>query len=300
MDVVVMKLQGIIPAIITPFKAKGEFDEDAQRENLNFLVKNGVHGLMVNGTTGEAESLSPEERVKNVELAVQASAGKLPVIAGVGVPSTQPTIELAQDAKKAGADAVLIVTPFYLIPNDEGLMKHYKTIASAVDIPIVVYNIPPHTKVNVTPALLERLCKEVPSIVGLKDSYGNVSQFAETVAKVGDKISVLNGCDDLSLPTFIVGAPGAIICLANIAPKMTVEMYDAVRKNDFEKARKIYHKLLPIARGIGSEFNFPAPVKEAINLLGRKAGPPRSPIVPVSSQERENLKTALGYAGLLS
>jgi 4-hydroxy-tetrahydrodipicolinate synthase len=294
-----LKFKGIIPAVLTPFNNKGEFDEEAQRENLRFLIENGVHGLMVNGSTGEAENLSREERRKNVELAVEEAGGKIPVIAGTGVPSTKVTIDLSKDAKDAGADAVMIVTPFYLIPNEEGLIKHYKTIAEKVDIPIVLYNIPQHTKVNLDSILIEKLCNEVSTIVGLKDSYGNLSQFADTIARVGDKISVLTGCDDLILPSLILGAPGAIIALANIAPKMVVELFEYVQKGEINKAKEIYFKLLPIARAIGSEYNFPAPVKEAVNLLGRKAGPPRSPITQLSTKEKEEIKKALKHAGLI-
>jgi len=294
-----LKFKGIIPAVLTPFNNKGEFDEEAQRENLRFLIENGVHGLMVNGSTGEAENLSREERRKNVELAVEEAGGKIPVIAGTGVPSTKVTIDLSKDAKDAGADAVMIVTPFYLIPNEEGLIKHYKTITEKVDIPIVLYNIPQHTKVNLDSTLIEKLCNEVPNIVGLKDSYGNLSQFADTIARVGDKISVLTGCDDLILPSLILGAPGAIVALANIAPKMVVELFEYAKKGEINKAKEIYFKLLPIARAIGSEYNFPAPVKEAVNLLGRKAGPPRSPITQLSTKEKEEIKKALKHAGLI-
>jgi 4-hydroxy-tetrahydrodipicolinate synthase len=294
-----LKFKGIIPAVLTPFNNKGEFDEEAQRENLRFLIENGVHGLMVNGSTGEAENLSREERRKNVELAVEEAGGKIPVIAGTGVPSTKATIDLSKDAKDAGADAVMIVTPFYLIPNEEGLIKHYKTITEKVDVPIVLYNIPQHTKVNLDSTLIEKLCNEAPNIVGLKDSYGNLSQFADTIARVGDKISVLTGCDDLILPSLILGAPGAIVALANIAPKMVVELFEYAKKGEINKAKEIYFKLLPIARAIGSEYNFPAPVKEAVNLLGRKAGPPRSPITQLSTKEKEEIKKALKHAGLI-
>jgi len=292
-----LKFKGIIPAVLTPFNNKGEFDEEAQRENLRFLIENGVHGLMVNGSTGEAENLSREERRKNVELAVEEAGGKIPVIAGTGVPSTKVTIDLSKDAKDAGADAVMIVTPFYLIPNEEGLIKHYKTITEKVDVPIVLYNIPQHTKVNLDSTLIEKLCNEAPNIVGLKDSYGNLSQFADTIARVGDKISVLTGCDDLILPSLILGAPGAIVALANIAPKMVVELFEYAKKGEINKAKEIYFKLLPIARAIGSEYNFPAPVKEAVNLLGRKAGPPRSPITQLSTKEKEEIKKTLKHAG---
>lgn len=293
------KLKGIIPAVITPFTEDGKLDEAALRENLRFLIEKGVHGLMVNGSTGEAASLSPEERKKIVEIAVDEAGGKLPVVAGTGTPSTWMTSKLTKEAKEAGADAAMIVTPFYLIPNERGLIKHYKTVAEEVGIPIVAYNIPQHTKVNLTSSMVAKLCDEVPLITALKDSAGNMSQFAETVELVGDRISVLSGSDDLLLQSFILGADGAIIALGNIAPSMAVQMFGLVQEGKLNKAKEIYFKLIPIAKAIGSEFNFPAPVKEAIKLLGRPAGPTRSPIVPVTEQERDAIRKALKHAGLL-
>lgn len=294
-----LELNGIIPAVITPFTKEGKLDEDALRANMRFLIKSGIHGVMVNGSTGEAENLSPRERKRVIKIAVEESGGKVPVIAGTGVPSTRVSIKLTRDAKDGGADAAMIVTPFYLIPNTEGIIKHYKAIAENVDIPIVPYSIPQHTKVTLTPSIIAQLCEEIPNIVGLKDSSGNMGQFAENIELVGDKISILTGCDDLLLPSFILGARGAIIALGNIAPTMAVDLFNFVQRRNIEKAKEVYFKLLPIARAIGSEFNFPAPVKESIRLLGRPAGPTRSPIVPMTEQEIETIKEALKYAGLL-
>jgi len=293
------ELRGVIPAVITPFSEQEELDEDGLRTTLRYLIASGVHGVMVNGSTGEAENLSPEERKRIAEITVAEAKGKIPVVVGTGVPSTRVTIELTKDAKEAGADAVMIVTPFYLIPNEEGLAKHYKAVAENVDIPIVIYNIPQHTTVNLTPPMISHLCEEVPNIAALKDSAGNLSLFAETVRLVGDKISVLTGCDDQLLPAFVLGAHGTIVALANIAPSQTVEIFDAVQKGNIDKARKIYYDLLPIAQAISSSSNFPAPVKEAIKILGRPAGPTRSPIVPVNEKDREDIRKALKHAGLL-
>ena len=293
------EFKGIIPAVITPFTQEGKLDEDTLRDTIRFLIDSRVYGLMVNGSTGEAANLSSEERKRVIKITVDEGEGKVPIIAGTGTPSTKVTIELTKDAKDAGANAAMIVTPFYLIPNTEGIIRHYKTIAENVDIPIVLYNIPQHTKVNLIPSLIAQLCEEIPSIVGLKDSYGNLGQFAETIRLVGNKISVLSGCDDLLLPSFILGARGAIIALGNIAPSMAVDMFNSVQKGDLDKAKDIYFKLLPTTRAIGSEYNFPAPVKEAIKLLGRPGGPTRSPIVPITEQEREDIREALKYAGLL-
>lgn len=293
-----LRLSGIIPAVITPFDNNGIVDIDSLKVNVKWLINCGVHGIMVNGCTGEAANLSPEERIQVVKTAVKEAQGKIPVIAGTGVPSTRETVKLTIDAKDAGADAAMVVTPFFLIPNEKGLINHYKTVSEKADIPIVVYHIPQHTNVHLLPKDVNNLCEKVPNIVALKDSYGNVGEFAETVRLVGNKISVLTGGDDLLLPAFIVGAHGAIVAIGNIAPKIAVEIFNSVKNGEIENAREKYFKLLPIAKAIGSAINFPAPVKAAINLLGRPAGLVRSPIVPSTEKEIETIKNALTYADL--
>jgi len=193
---------------------------------------------------------------------------------------------------------VMIVTPFYEIPSQEGLYQHYAAIAEAVDIPICLYNIPPHTQVEIAPETLEKLA-EIDNIVALKDSSGNLSYFAEVMRRVSDKMAILTGGDDITLPCFALGCRGAILALANIAPRMLVDLFQAVQQKEREKSLDIFFKLLPISRAISVPQNFPAPVKEAVNMLGRPAGPARSPILPLGSAEREDIKKALKYAGLL-
>ncbi|GAI04654.1 unnamed protein product, partial [marine sediment metagenome] len=234
--------------MITPFTEKGEVDIEGIVENVEFLTKSGVHGIVVNGCTGEAVSLTREERTKVIRTSVNAAKGKVKIIAGTGVPTTRQVIELTEDAKSAGADTVLVITPFLEIPSKEGLFKHYETLAKTVDIPVIVYNIPQHTGVEIDPQTLNKLA-EIDNIVGVKDSSGNLSQFAEMIRLTGDKISVLSGSDDLLFQSFLMGASGAIIALGNIAPKMTVDLYNAVKDGDIEKAKEIYYKLLPVARG---------------------------------------------------
>jgi 4-hydroxy-tetrahydrodipicolinate synthase len=218
-------------------------------------------------------------------------------MAGTGATSTREVIERSKEAKSAGADSIMIVTPFYEIPNQDGLYKHYASIAEAVDIPICLYNIPPHTQVEIAPETLEKLAK-IGNIQALKDSSGNLSYFAEVMRRVGDKMSILNGGDDITLPCFALGCHGAILALANIAPRMVVDLFQATQQNDKGKSLDIFFKLLPIARAISVAQNFPAPVKEAVNMLGRPAGPARSPIVPVGNSEKEEIKKALQHAGL--
>ncbi len=293
-----VKMEGVIPAMLTPFTKSGDLDLDGLKKNVDFLIENGVSQIMCLGSTGEAATLTRQESVKVTEATVKAANGRVPVMSGTGATSTREVIERSREAKGAGADSVMIVTPFYEIPNQDGLLKHYASIAEAVDIPICLYNIPPHTQVEIAPETLEKLA-EIDNIVALKDSSGNLSYFAEVMRRVGDKMSILTGGDDITLPCFALGCHGAILALANIAPRMIVDLFQAVQQKEREKSLDIFFKLLPIARAISVPQNFPAPVKEAVNMLGRPAGPARSPILPVGAAEKADIKKTLQYAGLM-
>lgn len=293
-----MSFNGIIPAMLTPFTGSGDLDLDGLKKNVDFLIENGVTQIMCLGSTGEAATLTREENVKIIEATVKASDGRVPVMAGTGATSTREVIERSKEARSAGADSVMIVTPFYEIPNQDGLYKHYASIAEAVDVPICLYNIPPHTQVEIAPETLEKLAK-IDNIMALKDSSGNLSYFAEVLRLVGDKMAILNGGDDITLPCFALGCHGAILALANIAPSMVVDLFQAVQQKEDRKALDIFFKLLPISRAISVAQNFPAPVKEAVTMLGRPAGPARSPIVPMSNAEKAGIKQALQHAELL-
>jgi 4-hydroxy-tetrahydrodipicolinate synthase len=293
-----MKMGGIIPAMLTPFTAQGEVDMAGIKKNVDFLIENGCSQIMCLGSTGEAATLSRKEGSQVIEATVKAAGGRVPVMAGTGATSTREVIERSREAKSAGADSVMIVTPFYEIPSQEGLYRHYTAIAEAVDIPICLYNIPPHTHVEIEPETLVRLA-EIDSIVALKDSSGNLSYFGEVMRLVSDKMSILIGGDDITLPCFALGCHGAILALADIAPRQVVDMFKAVQSKEREKALDLFFKLLPISRAISVPQNFPAPVKEAVTMLGRPAGPARSPILPVGSGEKEAIRKALQVAGLL-
>ena len=293
-----MSFSGIIPAMLTPFTSSGDLDLAGLKKNVDFLIESGVSQIMCLGSTGEAATLTREECVKVTEATVKAANGRVPVMAGTGATSTREVIERSKEAKNAGADSVMIVTPFYEIPNQEGLYKHYASIADAVDIPICLYNIPPHTQVEIAPETLEKLA-EIDNIAALKDSSGSLSYFAEVLRRVGDKMAILTGGDDITLPCFALGCHGAILALANIAPRMVVDLFQAMQQKEREKSLDTFFKLLPISRAISVPQNFPAPVKEAVNMLGRPAGPARSPIVPLGNAEKADVKKALQYAGLL-
>jgi 4-hydroxy-tetrahydrodipicolinate synthase len=289
---------GIIPAIVTPFTEKGELDLAGMEANVKFYLDSGVTGVVVNGSTGEASALTREERIKTIETAVKVVGRRGKVVAGAGAPTTGHAISYARDAKDAGADAVLVLTPFSVIPTKDGLYSYYREVSKAVDMPVIAYNLPQHTLVNLDVGTLSRLV-DGGFVAGIKESSGNMSVFAQITKELGTRISVLTGGDDLMLQSFILGCSGAILALANIAPKLCVELFQSVQKGDIVKAKDLYFKILPVAQAIGSPENFPAPVKEAVKLLGRPAGPCRSPILPVSAQEREAMQNALQAAGLM-
>jgi len=293
-----IEVSGIIPAMLTPFTDTGEVDTEGLKETVNHLISNGVSQIMCLGSSGEAAALTKNERITIIEETVRTANGRVPIMAGTGAPTTRDVIEQTRVAKSAGADLVMIVTPFYEIPNQEGLYRHYATIAETVDLPIVLYNIPPHTNVEIGLDTLEKLV-EIDNIVALKESSGNLSYFAEAMLRVGNKMPIMTGGDDISLPCFAMGCHGAILALANIAPGNLVSLYQAVRDRDMVKAAELYYQLLPIARAISTAENFPAPLKEAVNQLGRPAGPARSPIMPVNAAEKETIRQALKTAKLL-
>jgi len=291
-----VKLQGIMPAMLAPFGRKGQLDLEGIKTNAKFFAQVGCTGIACNGSTGEAVNLSREERVAVIQATREAVGRKLLIVAGTGAPTTGEAVQLTRDALDAGADAALVITPFNAIPNKEGLYRHFAEIAQ-LGAPVIVYNLPQHTGVEIDLGTLERLVK-LPAIVGIKESSGNMSYFAEIIRRFGGELAPLTGCDDLTFQAFVMGAPGAILAIGNIAPKMLVQMLGLVGAGRVAQARTLYFKLLPIARAISSSVNFPAPVKEAVKLLGRPSGPPRLPILPVDAKEAASIRAALKVAGL--
>lgn len=292
-----VKFEGIFPAMTVSFMANGALDIKGIKKNVEFLMKEGCAGIVCNGSTGEAVNLTREERVAVIKATREAMNGKGKIIAGTGAPTTNVALELTKDAMEAGADASLVITPFNAIPNKEGLYLHYKAI-SEVGIPIIIYNLPAHTGVEVDYDTIERLIK-LDNIIGIKESSGNFSYFSELVRLFADRFTIFSGCDDLSFQCFCLGVKAVILALGNIAPKMLVEQLALVQAGKYEEAREVYFKLLPIGRAIGASVNFPAPVKEAVRLLGRSSSTPRMPILPVEKAESESIAEALKFAGLL-
>lgn len=293
-----MKLTGVIPALVTPFRPDGSLDLEGLARNVKELLSCGIRTFMCNGCSGEGIALDAKERISVVETVLKAIQGQGKLIASAGVATTRETIALVRDVKAAGADVAMVITPFMEIPSQEGIYRHFEAVASAVDIPLVLYNIPPHTTVNIELDTLGRLA-EIDNVVALKDSSGNLSYAAASILKYGHRLSILTGGDDILVPAFTLGASGAILAIANVAPAMVMDIFLSIQNQQLEKAKELYYRLLPLAQAIGSPVNFPAPLKEALNLLGRAAGSPRAPIVSVDAAESASIRAALHFAGLL-
>ncbi len=289
--------EGSIVAMVTPFR-DGKVDEAKIRELVEFHVKNGTDAIVPCGTTGESPTLSHAEHKRVVEVTIAAAAGRVPVIAGTGSNSTAEAIELTQHAKKAGADGVLMVCPYYNKPTQAGLIAHYKAVAAAVDIPIIMYNIPGRTGVNMLTETVAALA-ELPNIVGMKEASGSLEQMTEVISLCGDRLTVVSGDDTLTLPLMAVGGKGVISVVANIVPKETAEMTRAALNGDWKRAKELHLRLFPLCKAMFYETN-PIPVKTAMQLLGRLNGEVRLPLCPMSQANRDKLQKALRAYGLLS
>lgn len=292
-----MDLKGIYTALVTPFK-DGKLDEKAFRNLIEFQLKGGINGVVPCGTTGEAPTLSYEEHEKVIELAVKYANGKVPVIAGTGSNSTQEAIELTEGAKKLGADFCLLTTPYYNKPTQEGLYQHFKAIAEAVNIPIILYNIPGRTGINMTPETIFRLSR-IKNIVGIKEAAGSLAQVSDIYRLTKGTFTILSGDDNLFLPMMSVGAVGVISVVSNIMPKEMQSLYRAflIEKN-IKKAMNIHTRLMPLFQGIFVETN-PIPIKEAMAYMGMLKKEFRLPLCPLSDANSRFIKGLLSEYGLL-
>ncbi|MDZ4339156.1 MAG: 4-hydroxy-tetrahydrodipicolinate synthase [candidate division NC10 bacterium] len=288
--------EGSMVAMVTPFR-DGKVDEAKIRELVEFHVKHGTDAIVPCGTTGESPTLSHAEHKRVVEVTIQAAAGRLPVIAGTGSNATAEAIDLTQHAKKAGADGVLMVCPYYNKPTQPGLIAHYQAVAAAVDIPIIMYNIPGRTGVNMLPETVAKLA-QVPNIVGIKEASGSLEQMTEVISLCGDRITVLSGDDTLTLPLMAVGGRGVISVIANICPKEVAEITRASLNGDWKRAKEIHLRLFPLCKAMFYETN-PIPVKTAMQILGRLNGELRLPLCTMSPSNRDKLEKALKAYGLI-
>jgi len=290
-----MIFTGSMVAIVTPFK-NGKIDEGKFREIIDFQIENGTQAIVPCGTTGESATLTHEEHNSVIEIAVKQTKGRVPVIAGTGSNSTDETILLTRHAKETGADAVLLITPYYNKPTQNGLIAHYTKIAESVDIPMVLYNVPGRTAINMEPETVARL-SELKNIIALKEASGNLSQISKIISLCN--IVILSGDDALTLPILSLGGKGVISVAANIAPKDTAEMVTAFEKGDITKARRLHFKLFPLFKALFIETN-PIPVKTAMAMMGRLNGELRLPLVPMKEENKAKLENALIETNILN
>jgi len=290
------KFYGSIPALITPFRG-GILDERAFQAIVERQVAEGTHALVPCGTTGESVTLSLEEHIRVVELCVEAAAGRIPVIAGAGSNNTAHAIELARHAKQAGADAVLVVAPYYNRPSQDGLVAHFKAINDAVDIPIVVYNVPARTMVDISAETMGRLA-QLPNVIGCKDASADLARVTRHRALCGEAFVQLSGEDPTAIGFNAQGGVGCISVTANVAPKLCADMQNAMRQGAYDTARVIDDKLAPLHKAMFVEPS-PAPAKYACSLLGLCSDEVRLPLLVCSDAAKAQIRTAMTHAGLI-
>jgi 4-hydroxy-tetrahydrodipicolinate synthase len=291
------KFHGSMPALVTPFK-DGEIDEQAFRALIDWQITAGSHGLVPVGTTGESPTLTHDEHRRAVDICIDEARGRVPVIAGAGSNNTTEAVALAIHAERAGADAVLVVTPYYNKPTQEGLYQHFKAVNDAIGIPIIIYNIPPRSVVDMSVDTMKRL-SELPNIVGVKDATGDVGRVSRQRHAIGSDFIQLSGEDMTALAAMAAGGHGCISVTANIAPELCAEQMESVFKSDWDHALKIQDRLTPLHAAIFAEPGVNG-AKYALSLLGRVRNETRLPLIPVSQTTEALIRRAMAHAGLLN
>ncbi|MCK9604043.1 MAG: 4-hydroxy-tetrahydrodipicolinate synthase [Candidatus Omnitrophica bacterium] len=289
--------KGSIVAIVTPFK-NNKVDEKKLRDLIEFQIKNGSSGIVPCGTTGESATLSFEEHDRVIEIAIEQAKKRVPVIAGTGSNSTEEAVMLTKHAAESGADASLQVSPYYNRPTQRGLYEHFKAIAEAVDIPIILYNIASRTGVNIEPETIARLARDCKNIVGVKEASGSLDQMSRIKQLCPQNFDLISGDDSLTLPILGIGGTGIISVVANIVPQDVADLVSEFEKGNIEKSRRIHYKLLPLIKAVFIETN-PIPVKTAMGLMGLCEPDLRLPMCAMSPENLEKLKKALEDYGLL-
>ncbi|MBQ7186099.1 MAG: 4-hydroxy-tetrahydrodipicolinate synthase [Ruminococcus sp.] len=284
-------------AIATPFFEDGSINFDELGRLIDFNIDNGTDAIIICGTTGESATMSDEEHIECIRYAVEKTAGRVPVIAGTGSNDTRYAVELSKEAEKLGADALLLVTPYYNKASQKGLVAHYRTIAEAVSLPIIVYSVASRTGVNITPETCVELSK-IPNIVAIKEASGNISQIAQIAALCGDELDIYSGNDDQIIPIMALGAKGVISVLSNVMPFETHEVATLCLENNYPEAREKMWKLQQLAKDLFIDVN-PIPVKHALNAMGFKAGPCRMPLCEMSDAAKEKLEGTMKKLGLI-
>jgi 4-hydroxy-tetrahydrodipicolinate synthase len=288
--------KGVITALVTPFR-NDAIDEEALRRLVDEQIRAGIDGFVPVGTTGESPTVTIEEHIRIIKIVVEETRKRVPVIAGTGANSTREAIELTSEARAVGADGTLQVTPYYNRPTQDGLFHHFKSIAEAVPLPMVLYNVPGRTACDLVPETVARLC-EVPRIVAIKEATGSAQRAAQIISRVGDRLAVLSGDDATAFPLYTLGAQGCISVASNVVPAEMAAMWDAAVAGDWKKARDLHYRLFPILEGLFIEAN-PIPVKAALAMMGKISDEIRSPLFPIAGAHREKLRRMLADLKLL-
>ena len=289
--------EGVITALVTPFR-RDLLDEDALRRLVDEQIAAGVDGLVPVGTTGESPTLTMQEHIHVIEVVIEAAARRVPVIAGTGSNSTHEAIELSLAAKRAGADGLLLVTPYYNRPGQEHMYRHFRAIMQTASLPTIVYNVPSRTASDLLPETIARLA-EMPELVGVKEATGSALRAAQVIARVPERVAVLSGDDATAFPLFALGGRGVISVVSNVAPALMSAMWDAAAAGDWNKARQLHYRLLPLGEGLFVEAK-PIPVKAALAMMGRMTEEIRPPLDPLAETHRAKLRAQLDELGLLS
>ena len=288
--------KGVITALVTPFRGDA-VDEEALRRMVDEQIRAGIDGFVPVGTTGESPTVSVEEHIRIIKIVVEETRKRVPVIAGTGANSTREAIELTREARAVGADGTLQVTPYYNRPTQDGLFRHFKAIADAAGLPIVVYNVPGRTGCDLLPETMARLC-EVPLVVGIKEATGSAQRAAQIIARVGDRMVVLSGDDATAFPLYALGAQGCISVVSNVAPADMAAMWDAAAAGNWNKARELHYRVFPLSEGLFIEAN-PIPVKAALAMMGKIADEIRAPLYPMTGANREKVRKILADLKLI-
>ncbi|MBX6350822.1 MAG: 4-hydroxy-tetrahydrodipicolinate synthase [Clostridia bacterium] len=292
------RLVGSIVPMVTPFTPDDEIDEAAFRRLVDWQIAEGSHGISVTGTTGEPSALSLEERKRMIDLCVDAVRGRVPTVVGTGTNNFRETLELTRHAERAGADAALVIVPYYNRPTQEGLYRHFRAIAESTSLPVIIYNIPGRTAVNLEVETLARLYSDCPNIVGVKEANTNLQQVSDEIAACPG-INVYSGIEALCFPMLALGGAGHVSATANVAPREVARLYDLVVAGRWEEARALHYRLLPLNEALFLETN-PGPVKTALGWLGRIHPALRLPLAPPGPATQARLRRAMEGLGLLS
>ena len=283
-------LKGVITALVTPLR-NDRIDEEALRRLVDEQIRAGIDGLVPVCTTGESPTLTNEEHIRVVQIVVEEAKKRVPVIAGTGANCTREAIELTAAAKAVGADATLQVTPYYNKPTQDGLYRHFKAVADATGLPMVLYNVPSRTGCDLLPDTIARLC-ELPQLIGVKEATGNLQRASQIIARVGDRVAMLSGDDATVMPFYAVGGHGCISVVSNVAPADMAAMWDAAAAGNWAKARELHYKVFPLSEGLFIEAN-PIPVKAALAMMGKIADEIRPPLYPMTGANREKVRKIL-------